>query len=280
MKIEDPELRPEDYVEPRCLLSGEPFGYSAAAVSVPQQRIMQKLDEYMSHKDFAGAERHLRYWLEEARLGNDLRGSLLIENEMIGFYRKTGAKEKAYKSIDSALELIDKLSFEDTVSAATTYVNAATAFQAFGDIDRSLGLFIKARNIYENDVKTSHDLLGGLYNNMALTYAALKDFGNAFRLYEKAIKEMENVKGGELEQAITYLNMANAAEAESSYEEAEHKIFEYLDTAWDLIKGSSAPENGYYAFVCEKCAPTFRYYGYFMAAEELTKRSERIYERD
>ena len=54
---------------------------------VPQQRIIEKMDEYMSRRDYAGAERHLLYWLEEAAQGQDLRGQLLIRNELIGHYR-------------------------------------------------------------------------------------------------------------------------------------------------------------------------------------------------
>ena len=41
---------------------------------IPQQRVIEKMDWYMSRRDYAGAERHLLYWLEEARQGNDLRG--------------------------------------------------------------------------------------------------------------------------------------------------------------------------------------------------------------
>ena len=39
------------------------------------------------------------------------------------------------------------------------------------------------------------------------------------------------------------------------------------------------PHNGYYAYVCEKCAPTFRYFGRFACADELKQRSDEIYER-
>ena len=39
------------------------------------------------------------------------------------------------------------------------------------------------------------------------------------------------------------------------------------------------PRDGYYAFVCEKCAPAFDYYGYFADAEEAAKKAESIYER-
>ena len=60
-------LTPEDYAEPRCLLCDDPYGAAPKVKAVPQQRIIQKMDEYMSHRDYAGAERHLKYWLEEGR---------------------------------------------------------------------------------------------------------------------------------------------------------------------------------------------------------------------
>ena len=40
------------------------------------------------------------------------------------------------------------------------------------------------------------------------------------------------------------------------------------------------PRNGYYAFVCEKCAPTFDYFGRFAFAAELRAVSEEIYARN
>ena len=38
--------------------------------------------------------------------------------------------------------------------------------------------------------------------------------------------------------------------------------------------------DGYYAFVCEKCATVFDYYGRFFYANELKARARRIYEGD
>ena len=60
-------LKKEDYVEPRCLLCGDPLGEETKASPIPQQRIIEKMDEYMSRRDYAGAERHLLYWLEEVQ---------------------------------------------------------------------------------------------------------------------------------------------------------------------------------------------------------------------
>ena len=270
-------LAPEDYVEPRCVLCEEPYGKQPEVKPVPQQRIIQKMDEYMSRRDYDGAQRHLQYWLEEARLGFDRRGELLIRNELVGHFRKTGNKEAALEQADAAISLVKELGFEGTVSGGTTYVNAATACSAFGENERAIGLFEKAREIYEADENTRADLLGGLYNNMALACVSLGRYEQADGFYRKALETMDRVPGGELEQAITYLNMADAAAAENGMEESEKIIFEYLDKAWDLLKEADAPRDGYYAFVCEKCAPVFSYYGYFMAARELEEEAKRIY---
>ena len=273
-------ITPEDYAEPRCLLCDEPYGVTPEVKSVPQQRIIQKMNDYMSRRDYAGAERHLKYWLEEARLGHDKRGELLIYNELVGHYRKTGEKENAFESAENALRLLKELDFEGTVSSGTTYTNVATAYNAFGENEKALELFEKAKEVYEKNERTAPELLGGLYNNMALTCVSLKRFDEADELYKKALKVMDKVEGGVLEQAITYLNMANALEDRIGLEEAESRIFDMLDTAYDLLKTPSVKKDGYYAFVCEKCAPTFSYYGYFLAAKELNEIAESIYERD
>ena len=167
-------------------------------------------------------------------------------------------------------------------------------------------------------------LLGGLYNNMALTCTALGRYEEAMGLYEEAVRVMADVPDGELEQAITFLNMADTVEAQQGPEEGESRIFGLVERAQELLedkgreilgagwipadedgadgseeedtdgtsaggagndsgsalRGKSREERariGYYAFVCEKCAPTFDHYGYFLAAEELKETAERIY---
>lgn len=272
-------LRPEDYQEPACLLCGEPFGKESEIRAIPQQRIIEKLDEYMSRRDYPAVERHLLYWMQEAELGRDRRGRLMLLNELVGHYRKTGEKDKALARGREALALLESMDYEGSVTAGTTYVNVATACSAFGDNERALELFEKARAAYEANSGTRPHLLGGLYNNMALSAQALGRYGEAGRLYEKAMEQMGKVPGGVLEQAITCLNMADAAAAELGLEAAEQKIGALLDRAYELLHDSSAPHDGYYAFVCEKCAPSFAYYGYFLAAEELKREAEEIYDR-
>ena len=253
-------------------------GYGAPFQPVPQQRIREKLDEYMSRRDYAGAERHLLYWLQEARACGDRRGELMVENELIGHFRKTGNREAALEAIDGALKLLELLDFGDTISAGTTCVNAATALNAFHEDERALSLFERARTLYEANAAEPR-LLGGLYNNMALTCASLGRFEDALSLYDKAMEQMGQAPCGALEQAITCLNQANLIEARDGMEAGEKAIFDLLDHASDLLRGLGFPRDGYYAFVCEKCAPTFEYYGYFAEAEHLRREASSIYER-
>ena len=269
-------IGPEDYIEPNCVLCGTPYGVTSEIKPVPQQRIIEKMDEYMSRRDYAGAERHLLYWLEEARLGHDERGQLMVMNELVGHFRKTGNREQALAFGEKALALVDELGFAGTITAGTTFVNVATALDAFGEDERSIEVFDRARKAYEaND--TRPELLGGLYNNMALTCVKLGRFDEARELYALALKRMRQVEGGELEQTITYLNMADAAVAERGMEAAESEVYELLDTASELLDNTAAPHDGYYAFVCEKCAPTFAHYGYFIVAEDLEARAAALY---
>jgi tetratricopeptide (TPR) repeat protein len=269
----------EDYLEPRCLLCEEPYGGEAQVKPVPQQRIMEKVDEYMSRRDYAGVERHLLYWLEEAKLGRDGKGELMIRNELIGHYRKTGERDKAFAQAEAALQLLDAMEFEGSITAGTTCVNAATAYQAFGEQEKALAIFERARKNYEAIPSLKPELLGGLYNNMALTLVSLGRFGEANALYAKALETMANAPHGALEQAITYLNMANAAEDEKGLLDASETIDAYLETAQRLLDAPGIPHEGYYAFVCEKCAPTFEYYGWFAAANEFKERASAWYER-
>jgi tetratricopeptide (TPR) repeat protein len=270
-------LNQEDYIEPRCLLCEEPYGAEKSVRSVPQMRIIDKMNEYMARRDYEGAERHLLYWLEEAELGRDLRGQLMLRNELTGHYRKTGERDKSLENAEKAIALLDQLDFEGTISSGTTYVNAATAYNAFGEHERSMELFEKARTVYESSERTNKDLLGGLYNNMALTCVSLGRYEEAMTLYELAVKVMADVPDGRLEQAITYLNMADLFSEMKGTEEAEADIYACLDKAYELLKDPNVAEPGYYAFVLEKCAPTFSYYGYFSAAREFEKRAGEIY---
>ena len=272
------KLEREDYLDPQCVLCGKP-GEPETVQPVPVGRILEKVREYEDKSDWTGLERHLTYWLAEAEANRDERGQLTLNNELMGHYRKQGEKDKAFAHAERAAALVEKLGMEDTITAGTTWVNAGTVREAFGDPVGGLAYFERARENYEKNLPEGDGRLGGLYNNMALALTVCGRYREAEDMFRRAIGVMAGQEYGELEQAITWLNMADAAEAELGAEEAAAIAEEYLDRAAELLDTENLPRNGYYAFVCEKCAPVFGHYGYFAEEAELKKRAEEIHER-
>ncbi len=240
-------------------------------------RVLTKLDEHLHRNDYDAAKRHLLYWKGEAELIGDSRALLPICNELMGLYRKLGQTDEALASVKDALSVIDALGLDGQTAAATTYLNAATVLQAAGRSEEGLPLFEKAKAIYEDTLSPRDERLGGLYNNMALTLTALSRFAEARALYEKAIAVMEKAKDGGPEIAITHLNIADTLEAEHGLLAGEAEITAHLEKAKALLEAHEN-KNGHYAFVCEKCAPVFGYFGYFRYEKELAARARRIYE--
>lgn len=276
------ELKPEDYKEPRCLMCDDFYNVENVqkrnVTTIPVDRVINKLDSFFDRNDVQGAKRHLEYWLSEACQGNDDRGQLAVVNELLGLYRKMGLKDEAFKMIDMANKLIDELKMEDSLTAGTVNLNIATVYEAFDMPEKSLQGYEAALAVYKKYLSPNDKRFGGLYNNMALAMTSLKMYRQARETYITAIDIMKDVDNGQPETAISYLNLANLAQQEHGMQEAEDMITAYLTQAENYLYDEKNLKDGNYAFVCEKCAPTFRYYGWFLTANELEKRSKEIYE--
>lgn len=246
---------------------------------IPAGRILEKLDALLSKHEYAEAKKFLQDWLADAQAQGDDRGCLLLSNELMGLCRKLGEEAEAMAYAAGALEQIKKMEIEDTVEAATGYLNCATVYKAFGKAEEGLSLFERTREIYEKYLLATDEKLGGLYNNMALAMVDVQRFEEAQQLYEKALSVMQRIPHKEPEQAITYLNMASLAEARYGLEDGEKEIALWVEKAMERLEQGKNQTDGNYAFVCEKCAPVFGYYGYFVYENQLTERYRRIYER-
>ena len=268
-----------DYKEPSCALCGGKEFYNpeltTAKGRIPVKRIIEKADEYYNKNDLAGAKRHLEYWEKEAVALNDLNGELSVVNELLGLYRKNGDKDNALRVIERALFLTEKLGVSETVSAATVYLNAATTYKAVGQADKALPLYEKTLKIYTENLDGSDERFGGFYNNYALTLTDAGEYEKAEKCYFNAIKVMEKAANGKPDLAITYVNLAHLYERT----EKADKITDCLFKAYDLLNDEGNVKNGYYAYVLDKCAPSFKYFGYDKISNDMKKESEEIYER-
>ena len=271
-------LNREDYEEPRCPFDTSAYAPQPPVESVPIPRIIEKLDEHLGRNDYEAAEKLLLYWEQEAINGRDEKGLFSLKNEMMGLYRKLGRKDEALASAREALELMEKLEYGDTAAGGTCCINSATVYKAFGMAAEALQLFERAEKIYHEVLDKDDPQMGGLYNNMGLAMVDLGRYDEASILYAKALNIMEKADQGELECAITYLNMADAIVA-GGRENADEQLAALMERAYNLLNSPGLRRDGYYAFVLEKCAPIFGYYGLKDWEEELKERAYQIYAR-
>jgi len=272
-------IKPEDYIEPACPFCTDAYKKEKPVHPLPVDRIMKRLDEFFETNDTSGAKRHLEYWLGESLREGDMRGRLSLLNEYMGLMRKTGKKEEAVSAAKEACELTESLKLDGTVTHGTTLLNAATVYKHFGFDEIALKTYLSAQEILEKAKSTPPSLLAGLYNNMAIAYTSQKQYEHAKEKYKAALALIEHTEDGTPDAAITYLNMADLIYASKGAEVGEAEISRYLDKAEFLLDSIKDRKDGYYAFVCEKCSSVFGFYGRFIYAADLKKRSEKIYER-
>ncbi len=271
-------LRPEDYIEPACPFCTDGYKNERPRETVPVDRVISRLDALLSKNDTEEASRHLNYWLEECNRVGDMRARLTLLDEQMGLMRKTGKDEEATCAANEAIRLIPVLKQENTQCHGTVLLNAATVNKAFGRNREAIELYEKSRAILEA-LPTPPSLLAGLYNNAATAYTSVNEYKKARELFDKALSIMLETENGGCDAAITCLNLADLTAAEKGAEDGEKEIEEYLDKAEELLEAKNCTSEGYYAFVCEKCAPVFMHYGRFLYSKELKTRAEEIYER-
>ena len=242
------------------------------ALSVPA--LVRDVDRLCGEGREAEARDLLESALSAARRMGDWRSELSVQSELLGQYRRTGEADKGLKAVDGALELIRAHRMGRTVSGATVLLNAATTLKAFGRAEDSIPIFTHVARVYADNLDPADYRFAGLYNNMALSYADTGDAESAERCFHLALKTIERSEHPENESAVTWCNLA---ELYGRGDPEDARIEDCLEKAWACLNAPSLPRDGYHAFTASKCAPCFDYFGFFLYAEELRERAEKIY---
>lgn len=243
--------------------------------TVPIARVMQKLDELFSRNDLRGVGVLLDYWEREARILHDERGLLEILNEQIGYFRRTGERERALCAVNEAFALIDTLGVSENESSGTIYLNGATTMKAFGEPESAMQYYHKAKEIYDKTLAPDDYRLAAFYNNISSAYKDLYDVVNAEKACYSAIEILE--KSGRFmgEIAVTHVNLAHLYYDADNFDE---RVYEHMERAWELLSSKENELDGNFAFLCSKCYPSFAYFGYFDYEKRLKALVEKIYE--
>ena len=268
-----------EHLDPIC-----PFDASAYTGTPDAEPTGQRLDvpgliRQLDALYNSGREREAGAFLEARRakaaaLG-DWRAELSLLSEMMGHYRRDKNEEKGLAAVADGLRLIREHRMGTTVSGATVMLNAATTLKCFGRAGESLPYFEHAARIYSENLDPSDYRFGGLYNNMALSYADVGDFRRAEQYFTLALRVIARCPAPDNELAVTWCNLA---ELYDRMDPEDPRCADCMEKAWEHLNAPGLARDGYHAFTISKCAPSFDYFGFFLYAKELKERAARIYE--
>lgn len=236
-----------------------------------------RLDRYFERDDMDGAGEFLRTVREEAGKSGDDRLLFAVLNEMMGYYRKTGERERGLESIRAGLALSERMGLNGGVPGATAELNAATTFKAFGMAETAIPHYEAAEKVYRALLTEYDSRIAGLNNNFALALCDLGRYGEAEKRFSKALFVLSHCPEKECDIANTYVNMAHLYEAKEDFERIEQCVNNALSVMASVPDGR---RDGYYAFTCRKCAPSIGYFGFFAAEKELNETADGIYARN
>ena len=162
----------------------------------------------------------------------DGEAAVTILNELEGFWRAAGQKEKSYAAAERALGLLRNLDREETIEYATTLLNYATAMMVFGDTQDALAIYRHVEGIYQSQLPAGDYRYASLYNNMAQALLRARDAVTAASYFEKSLTLLEKMPDVESEKATCCSNIAACFMAQGAMNEARA----CLEKAEDLFR--------------------------------------------
>ena len=266
----------EDYEEPRCPLSppDAPAGETAPPRGrIPLAEVIAECDRLFNAEKPAELGEHLRFWRARARELGDREGELSLLSELMGHYRMQGDRERGLAAVRDGLALLAELRLGRTASAGTILINAATALQAFGDLDAALRHYAEAFRCYGETLAPNDWRFAGLLNNMAAAYAAKNEVKHAEAHYRKALSVLRAC-GNHMDAAVTHVNLAQLY---CPLDPDDPRIEAELELALAEFNDPAAVRDGYYAHTCGKCASAFGFFGRPADEAELNRRADEFY---
>ena len=171
---------------------------------------------------------------------------LFILNELIGYYRVTSQKEDGNRV---ALQLINILSvkgYDHTLYQATSFLNIATMYRAFGQLDQALSLYQETQRIYEK-VNAHDEELSSFYNNYSLLYLELGQYQKAIDLALCALKIVKKNQDYP-KMAVSYANLSQMYLSINQKEQAK----ECVNKALELFENHAQHDSHYYSALATK----------------------------
>lgn len=171
-------------------------------------QVLTEYDNMFGVKELSEIEAFLAKQIEKAYAEPDYYSAVTLLNEIIGFCRDTSQNEKGLKYCGQTLKLMQEMGLEGSVEYATSLLNIANAYRAFGKWEDSLALYQQTQAVYQEKLPEGEFNYASLYNNWSLLYQEMQDFDNARMMLEKALQVVSAYPDAVMPIATTHCNLA------------------------------------------------------------------------
>lgn len=245
------------------------------------QQILIQYDAMFGNHTLEEIEQYLVKNMEIAKQEPDLYALVTLYNEMIGFSRDTSQKEKGLAYCEQLLTLMSGLELHGRVEYATSLLNIANAYRAFGKHQESLVYYEEVEKIYQDKLEKNDFSFASLYNNLSLLHQEMGQFEKAKEALEKALAIVVQYEQALIEQATTRTNLANTLlvlykeqHREAYYQQAQM----HLEEAY-AIHEKDGKENYHFSGVLAALGDAKEIKGVFHEAAEYYRQAMQELER-
>lgn len=212
------------------------------------KNIQEQLDYLYSQGKNKEAYQLLLDMLKKAMEENRDDIVLFLLSELMGYYRVTSQFELGNKMALQSLKIINNHGIEDSIDAATLYLNIATLYRVEGLYDSSLDMYHKCEKIYNRYLNEYDERMASFFNNISLLYQELGDYNKALDYELQALNIVQHLFDCKIEEAITYTNLASIYKC---MEDNSHAL-KSLNRALELFEEYGKNDPHYLAALSQK----------------------------
>lgn len=265
-------------------------------------RVLLEYDSMFGKNTLEEIESYLVSCIEEAYEEPDYYSVITLLNEFIGFCRDTSQNEKGKEGCRYTIDIMNRMGLAGTVEYATSLLNVANAYRAYGMLNESLELYSKVEEIYNQNLSPNEFNYASLYNNWSLLYQEMDDFDSAEDMLKKALRIVDRYPNAVVEQATTRTNLAvtmfkisqdeknglHGAEREREADATYREAMSYLNHALKIYEKDGGKDFHYSAALAAMGDAVYmkadyigatRYYGRAMAELEKHVGKTEAYDR-
>ncbi len=232
--------------------------------------ILAEYDAMFGKVPLSEIEEFLYEKICEAVAEHDSGAIITLLNEMVGLCRDTSQKEKALAYCEQLKKMLDKMQLHGTDAYATSMLNIANDYRAFGLWEEAAEAFALVEKCYQGNPDKNDFRMAGLYNNWGLLYQEQEEYEQSVCVLLKALEFIDTVSEATIGQAITRTNLANSL-FQTGSDENRLKGYKYLNEAIDTFVKDGEKDFHYGAALVSM--------GDFCAQNKEWKKAKRYYQK-